>query len=154
MAVSREWSSVLNSTKSSGTRTERLKLKRSYSERDIITGKVNTSDIRELIICLSQVSPYSFFRAVTLSHNCGPFSSSPATTVTMLPKGLIFLTFRPSFGREKSNCLTIVTKNVCSSITLIDWSVTSLLHSEKKLDSHANLHPMQPLWPPEKVALY
>jgi len=94
-----------------------------------------------------------------MSDNCGPLCSSPTTTGTINPR-LNVLISCPLSGREKSNCLTSVTKNVCISMTLFgnEWSISfySLFFDPKarSLGTHANLHPMQLLGPPEKVALY
>jgi len=104
--------------------------------------------------------PYLLLRAVTMSGNCGPLCSSPTTTVANIPR-LDVLISCPLSGREKSNCLTSVTKNVCISMTLLagnEWSISFLfafVRSQKRsLVTYANLHPMQPLGPPEKVVLY
>ena len=62
-------------------------------------------------------TPYSPLRAVTLSGSCGPSCSSPTTTAVSID-GLMLFTSCPLSGRDKSNCLMIVTKNVCNSTTL------------------------------------
>ena len=104
-------------------------------------------------------TPYSFLRRVTLRGNCGPLCSSPATARKTIVR-LNFLISRPSSGRENLNCLMSVTKNVCISMTLSAGknqaiSFDSFLFDRRaKHGAYTNLHPMQPLGPPEKVELY
>ena len=95
---------------------------------------------------------------VTLSGICGPLCSSPTTTGMIVPDPT-FRTSCPFSGMEKSNCLTSVAKNVCSSMTLFAANCQSISSSilfeiwPQRGETHANRHPMQPLGPPEKVAL-
>ena len=104
------------------------------------------------------IAPYSFLMAVTLSGNCGPLCSSP-TTIGKTDVCLGILISCPLSGREKSNCLTSVTSTVCISMTLFAESSRSVLIRvclavKPSPTTYANRHPMQPLGPPEKVALY
>ena len=57
---------------------------------------------------------HSFFSGMTLSGNRAPLCSSPSTT-GMIVTGLRIPIFGASSERAKSNCLTRVAKNVCSS---------------------------------------
>ena len=104
------------------------------------------------------LSYYSFLRMVTLSGICGPLCSSPATTGTNAPDPN-FRTSRPLSGGEKSNCPTSVTKNVCNSTRLLIADNQSVSHPlpydilPQRGETYANRHPIQPLGPPEKVAL-
>ena len=103
-------------------------------------------------------TPYLSSRAVTLSGICGPLCSSP-TTIGVTTPNLAFSTSCPFVPGEKSNCLTSVTKNACSSITLLvekNQSVSSfisILQLTQRSGTYANRHPMQLLLPPENVAL-
>lgn len=92
---------------------------------------------------------------VTLSGIWAPLSSSPTTIGTVDP-GRSFLTSCPLFGREKSNCLISVTRNVCisRSLSVTDKPSVNPFTSDSETNTHANLHPMQFLGPPENVALY
>ena len=107
---------------------------------------------------LIALSHYSFLRMVTLSGICGPLCSSPATAGTNAPDPN-FRTSCPLSGREKSNCLTSVTKKVWSSTRLLTADNQSVSHSllfdilPPRGETYANRHPIQPLGPPEKVAL-
>ena len=98
-------------------------------------------------------------RAVILSGNCGPLSSSPATAGTANPV-LSAVISCPLSGREKLYLLMRVTNNVCISMTLLvekEWLISSHpfpFDRKASLGTHANRHPAQLLGPPEKVALY
>ena len=91
----------------------------------------------------------------------GPLCSSPITTGEITPAGRIARICCPLSGGEKSNCLTSATKNVCISrillaagSQLISSSFLFGMTVKKTVETHANLHPMQLLAPPEKLRLY
>ena len=136
-----------------------------------ITGRVGlvdllrpneSSNLQELLVYMPIQTnrTYLSLRAVTLSGSCGPLCSSPTTTGIIM-FGLICRISCPFSGREKSNCLMSVAKNVRISMTLVRNKISRsarLLYqhptAKQRLDTHVNLHAMQLLRPPEKVRLH